>query len=491
MDRNRARFAGLVAVALGTVATRAAVAQNKPFPHNAAYLNGFLPGNISASDALSSYANWKAKYLKADCGGSGSYRVEFNSPTGSTVSEGMGYGMVLTAYFGDKAEFDGLWKFVEKNVDTAGLMGWKILCNSSGTPSFDQSAGGAGSATDGDTDIGFALVAAVDQWGDAYRQTALDYLATLKKVDYTTCSQTGRNMAAAGNWDTGGCSASNSSYWMPGYLRVFHEFTGDSFWGKAADDAIALYLLNRDATTGLIANEVAQDGSTPSGQAIVDYNGCRVPWRAVADYLWYGTPDAKNVTDKMTDWVSTIGIANLVDGYKTDGTKTGQYTQQNPWVGGWTCGAMSKSQDAVNNFATDFKAIANDEGGYYGASLRSLYLLMLSGNFWKPGGPAAGGSGMDGGGATTTMMDGGAAGGTMDGGAVGTTNGGAAMAVADGGTGGGADAGATGGRASPAGSATSRCGCGAGQPGDIAGPALVAVLVLGARRRQARDAARR
>lgn len=378
MDRNRARFAGLACLALATGASGMAVAQNKPFPHNAAYAGGFLPSNIVAADARSSYDNWNAKYLKADCG-NGSYRVEFNSPTGSTVSEGMGYGMVLTAYFGDKTKFDGLWKFVQKNLNSDGLMGWKVTCSG-----FDQSVGGAGSATDGDADIGFALVAAVDQWGDAYRQTALDYLTILKKVDYTTCSPSGRNMAKAGNWG-GGCDFSNTSYWMPGYLRVFHEFTGDAFWGKAADDAVALFLVNRNPSTGLVANEVDQNGATSKNESYVDYNGCRTPWRAVADYLWYGTADAKKVTDKMTDWASATGIANLVDGYNTNGTKTGRYTQQNPWVGGWTCGAMSKSQDVVNTFGADFKSIANDEGGYYGASLRTLYLLMLSGNFWKPG----------------------------------------------------------------------------------------------------------
>jgi hypothetical protein len=370
-------FGGVIALAF---ITSEVAAQNKPFPFAAHDKYGFLPSTIRASDARSSYDNWKSKYLKSDCGGA-YYRVEFDSPPGSTVSEGMGYGMVLTAYFGDKKEFDGLLAFVKKNYNSDGMMGWKVTCSG-----FDQRNGAAGdsSATDGDTDIGFALVAAVDQWGDEYRQPALDFLTTLEKVDYQACPASSHNMAKAGNWG-GGCDFSNTSYWMPGYYRVFHEFSGDPFWGKAADDAVALYLKSRNASTGLLPNQVDENGVPGQDQGYVDYNGCRIPWRAVADYLWHGTTDVKTVTDKLTDWANGIGIANIVDGYKTDGTPTGQFTQLNPWAGSWACGAMSKSQAVVDAFAEDFKGIDINEGGYYGTSLRTLYLLMLSGNFWRPG----------------------------------------------------------------------------------------------------------
>ena len=374
------------ALLTGLLWSRVSFGQKRPFPQNGGYAHGFVPSNISAKDALSSYTAWKAKYLKNDCG-DGYYRVEFGSPRGTTVSEGQGYGMVLTVYFGDKTQFDGLWKFARKNTrPDLGLMGWKVNCGG-----FDKyEGGGGGTATDGDTDIGFALVAAVDQWGDEYRQPALEYLGNLKRVDFTTCKASGRVMSTAGNWG-GGCDFSNTSYFMPGYYRVFAQFSGDPFWTKAADDAEALYLLSRDPSTGLMPNEVDERGAPHDNEVYVDYNGCRTPWRAAADYLWYGTPEAKSADDKMTEWVDSIGIGKVVDGYFIDGRPKGKYTQQNPWVGGWACGAMTKSQEIVNRFAADFKSIDDDEGGYYGSSLRSLYLLMLSGNFWRPGNPAPGG----------------------------------------------------------------------------------------------------
>ena len=378
-----ARIVLAFGLALATIlAAGTARAQRKPFPQHGGYAHGFVPGSITAETVLSSYRNWKARHLKDDCGG-GTYRVDFDAPHGSTVSEGMGYGMLLAAYFGEKAIFDGLWRFVRRNLDADGLMGWKVTC-----AGFDEAAGGSGSATDGDADIGFALVAAIDQWGDAYRQPALDYLATLKKVDFTTCEPSGRNLAKLGNWG-GGCDHGNTSYWTPAYDRVFFELTNDPFWSKAADDAVALWLANRDARTGLVADEVDQNGVTVEGFGHVDYNGCRVPWRAALDHLWYGTPGAKDVTDRMTDWAGSVGISKLVDGYQTNGTPSpnARNRQLNAWVGGWTCGAMTRSQAAVDEFADDFRSISDDNGEYYGASLRTLYLLVLSGNFWKPGTP--------------------------------------------------------------------------------------------------------
>jgi len=380
------------ALVAGTLCTPApdALAQTKPFPQGGGYPHGYLPKTVSALDAKASYDAWKAKYVKTDCGG-GTARVEFASPMGTTVSEGMGYGMVLAAYYGDRTTFDGLWRFVQAHYGSHKMMGWKVNCTG-----FIQGEGGEGSATDGDTDIAFALIAAVDQWGDAYRKPALDFLVTMQRVDYIKCPPpSGRNIARRGNWD-GACDRTNTSYFMPGYLRVFTDFSGDPFWAKAADDEEAIWLANRDPKTGLIANESDVNGKTVQGQGVVDYNGCRISWRAVLDYLWFGSAAAKDVADRLTDFASGVGISKLVDGYNTDGTRTkdAKWPQLNAWVGSWATGAMSKDQPTLDAFAADFRGIDVDNGGYYGSSLRALYLLTLSGNLWKPGTPPTPGGGV-------------------------------------------------------------------------------------------------
>jgi MYXO-CTERM domain-containing protein len=389
------------AIVLAAPATHA---QNRPFPQNVAYPFGFRTTRITADNARTQYELWKSRYLKTDCG-NGYYRVEFGSPTGTTVSEGMGYGMVLTAYYGDKAEFDGLWKFVQKNTNANGVMGWKVDCNG-----YVQSEGGQSSATDGDLDIAFALRVAIDQWGDAYRQPFTTFLAAVKSHDFTTASN-GRVIATSGDWGGNG----NTSYWMPGYYRVFQEYAGDGFWTKAASDAYALLLASRNATTGFVGNSVDANGANLENQ--VDYNGCRIPWRVATDYVWYGTAEAKNFDDKLTDWASSRGIQNLVDGYLVDGTAQGQWHESNPWTGGWAAGAMTKDQSHVDNFATWFNGCAPDDN-YYSTSLRALYMLTLTGNFWRPGSPLDAGTG-GAGGTSSTGTGGGSVGGSSNGGPAG------------------------------------------------------------------------
>jgi endo-1,4-beta-D-glucanase Y len=491
---------GSTCIALASaLVTSPALAQSHPFPTNAHYAHGFVPSAATAAAALSSYTSWKSRHLSSDCG-NGYYRVDNATGSGSTFSEGQGYGMVLTAYFGDKTQFDGLWSFTQKNFNSSGLMGWHVTCSG-----FTTSDGGSGSATDGDTDIGFALLVAAAQWGGAYAQTAKSYLASLKSGEFTTCSPSGRNVPNAGDWDHtgtvgGGCTATNTSYWMPGYYRVFQEFTGDSYWGKAADDVVALYNLAANPATGIIVNEVDQNGVAVSGQTY-DYNSCRIPWRAVLDYLWYGTPGAQQATTRLTNWVNSIGIQNTVDGYNANGTASaaGHYTGLNVFVGGFTAGAMSASQSLVDTFATYFAGIQDDNGTYYGSSLRTLYLLALSGNQWKPLAPASGADA----GATIDGGDGG------DGGGLGmgsVTD--AAPSEADAGTrtdgGGDATAGqpdsasmvtgtdgsAPEGGAAPtvAGSSSSGCGCRleSSPPTGAAGAAIASVLLLATRRRRLR-----
>lgn len=481
------RSVALASVLPSLLVAAPALAQNKPFPTSAHYAQGIVPSAVTTAVVQSSYANWKSKYLLGDCGG-GNYRVDNATGDASTFSEGQGYGMVLTAYFGDKTEFDGLWAFAQKNFNPSGLMGWHVTCSGATT-----SDGGSGSATDGDTDIAFGLIVAAAQWGGTYAQQAKTYLATLKSVDFATCSATGRILATAGSWQgMDACtSGSNTSYWMPGYYRVFSAFTGDSFWTKAADDAVTLYGLAADPTTGIIVNEVDENGKAIQGQTY-DYNSCRIPWRGVLDYLWFGTSGAKQMAANLTTWANGVGISKIVDGYQANGTPTGTNTGLNAFVGGFTAGAMANTQSIADSFASYFVSIDDDNGTYYGSSLRTLYLLALSGNEWNPldgaldGGvgatPDGGNTGSGSGGGTGSS--GGSGGGTGSG--SGSASGGSSSGSVSGPGGSDAGQGDAGDSAFGDSGSTAGCGC-SSAPGDVPAWAfggLMIPLALGIRRRR-------
>jgi endo-1,4-beta-D-glucanase Y len=491
MIRTFTRVAPLCAVLASCLAAKPARAQNHPFPTSGHYGQGVLPAAATAAAALSSYKNWKAKYLLSDCGNS-YYRV--NNPMGDTFSEGQGYGMVLTAYFGDKTEFDGLWAFAQKNFTTGGLMGWHVTCGG-------FASDGNGTATDGDEDIGFGLIVAAAQWGGSYAQTAKSYLATLKSVEFTTCNPTGRNVPNAGDWDKngnagGGCMHTNTSYWTPGYYRVFGQLTGDTYWGKAADDVVALYNLSANPMTGIIIDEVDQNGVGVSGRTF-DYNSCRIPWRAALEYLWYGTPGAQQWMNKLSGWVNSVGIKNTVDGYNANGTPTGQYTGLNAFVGGFASGAVSGSQSMADAFGSYFVGIQDDNGGYYGSSLRTLYLLMLSGNQWNPLGPGGsldggsttgggdGGTGMGTDAGGTRGMSGGSSSGSSGAGSGGLSGSGSSSSGGAPGSGGASEAGADDGGAAGNASSSKGCGCrlSARESDTAPAGALAALLALVVARR--------
>ena len=68
---------------------------------------------------LTEWEAWKDKYVSK----SGHRRVLFDGP--DTVSECMGYGMLMAVYFNEQTLFDELFDYVEYCSDPNGLMHWK------------------------------------------------------------------------------------------------------------------------------------------------------------------------------------------------------------------------------------------------------------------------------------------------------------------------------------------------------------------------------
>jgi endo-1,4-beta-D-glucanase Y len=130
-----------------------AFSQAQPFPANKKYLNGLMAATKNSQDVLNSYATWKTNFVE-QCS-NGRYRVKFDDRS-QTVSEGIGYGMLLSAYMGDKTLFDGFWLYYKANVNGNGVMNWKI------NGCFE--AIGQNGATDAELDVAFALIVADYQW---------------------------------------------------------------------------------------------------------------------------------------------------------------------------------------------------------------------------------------------------------------------------------------------------------------------------------------
>jgi len=352
------------------------VGQTRPFPQNMNYPYGFKTTVITTEQIENTYSRWKTLFLKS-C--NGMYRV-CGDDESITISEGMGYGMLLTAYFGEKELFDGLLDFyLSKRTSNAYyLMGWRVNCEGIIDP---------GSATDGDLDVAFALIVAFNQWGGTYLDEAVEILTILEEHYFVSCDGL-QTMKPGGQF--GGCGLTDISYYTPGYFRVFAKAMGSDFWNIAADDAYIILENGANETTGLVPDWQSADG-VPGGDPhsgrtdYYRYDASRVPWRMSWDYLWNGNENARDYCVKISNFANSIGASNIVDGYDLDGTPRGQYNNS-AFVGGFAAGAMCNNQEIVDSFASRMIYLDGTgwDNNYFNLCLRCLYMLALTGNFWKP-----------------------------------------------------------------------------------------------------------
>jgi endo-1,4-beta-D-glucanase Y len=149
---------------------------SRPFPQNVDYSFGYRPKTITSKEAQNTYNKWKDCYL-TEC--NGDYRVICEGQDETRV-EAIGFGSILTAYYGDKKEFDGLYNFykIKRTANANNMMAWNVSCNGINDP---------GSATDGDIDVAFALIVAYNQWGGDYLEQAKNVIQVIKNSVVTTC----------------------------------------------------------------------------------------------------------------------------------------------------------------------------------------------------------------------------------------------------------------------------------------------------------------
>jgi endoglucanase len=330
--------------------------------------NGFFPASILPSHAKTAYTTWKTKYLKS-CSGN-RFRVAFNAD--ETVSEGIGYGMLLTVAHGDRPEFDGLWAFY-KSRSSGGLMGWKGSgCDSTSDPN---------SAADGDLDAAMGLLQAACKWGGTYLTEATTLIAAIKSKETIEGGENYLKPASSGL-----DSCQNVSYAAPAYYRAFAKKKPDqaAFWNKLATDSYTQLSRSANGSTGLVPNwSNMSGGGGCNGYANGDrygYDAARTPWRVATDYVWNGTPAAKDWLGKLVTWVDgpAGGITAIGDMYTLSGTKESP-NHNSTFTGAFALAAMSQSQAKVDVYGTAFRAIS--DGTYYEESLRAVYMLLASGLF--------------------------------------------------------------------------------------------------------------
>lgn len=381
----------LTAMVLAGLTTTSQSAPKYPFPRNGTYAYGTQAGGTTSlgtaivsetgNEIQTAFNYWKASQLDS----SGIYmRVKFDIPT-VTVSEGIGYGMMIMVYMDNEtnntqAQFNKLWNYYKANLDTSGMMNWRIV-----EYTFKQgycSETGCNAATDADLDVALALLLAYKQWGNA------NYLTEAKKLIKTirTHALNGNHLKPGDIWDP----YKNPSYVSLAALKLFQEVdsANAATWGSVIDGDMAMVDVNTAASpAGLPSDWCAPSGTPVGGKSSLKfgYDAARTPWRMSLGYAWYGTPLAKTINQRMLEWIQGEPIsgipANVKDGYDLDGNATGKYNVAT-YVGAMGSAGMVDDtyQDWLNASYSRLRSGA-DGGGYYHGSLKLLYMLTMSGNF--------------------------------------------------------------------------------------------------------------
>lgn len=384
-----------------------------PFPQHIQYAQGIiLPSHRSQNqlddDIRAFYDYWKQMYLinvEKTADGLPVYRVAFGKELpnrGRTVSEGQGYGMMITAFMAGhdpdaQVIFDGLWRFARKypSHTDARLMAWSI----------PESASGNDSAFDGDADMAYGLLLADAQWGSLgsinYKAEAYTMIDAIRESVIGPESR----LPMLGDW-TEPNGQHYSQYTVRGSdcmlvnFRAFAKATGNPIWLEViarSQSVVGFIQENHSTETGLIPDFIILRGEShspePSPANFLEspndgnyyYNAGRVPWRVGEDAVLNNDAASCTLAKKISRWAELVtgGIPQrFCAGYDLKGNPlpdSNRFTSF--FVAPLGVAAMSNpaQQDWLNAI---YDAIRTRHENYYEDSVSLFCLLTMSGNAW-------------------------------------------------------------------------------------------------------------
>lgn len=297
----------------------------------------YFPGEQKPGVVDTRYQEWKAIYYRtmeqelaldeeeevrknsfsSMEGAQGSARIRFQADdnckvNGSklngvcTVSEGIGYGMLI-AFFQDEEEvFRKLWKYSKYRQGAAGtnyLMNWKFR-----TFVYGANSDGSGSATDADLDVATALILGYRKWHD---QEMLANALQIAGEIWEKEIRENNKLIMPGNtpmWIN--ADSYNPSYFSPVAFRLFAEYDQGHNWNSVLD-ANYNWMENISARGNLVPDWANAEGvpavppnnSAPSTYKQYYYESVRVPWRLAWDQAWYGEQRAKTILTRFANFV--------------------------------------------------------------------------------------------------------------------------------------------------------------------------------------------
>jgi endo-1,4-beta-D-glucanase Y len=408
------RFA---AILVGTLAIAGQLAQPslakaasaRPFPFHTTLAAGVITPTNNTQAQMDAkvrqhYSAWKTNYLSKL---GGEYWVKYDK-TNSTVSEAHGYGMVLTAYMGDKVIFDSMFRYFRHHpsANAPHLMAWKQMLKNGKMVNVE----GADSATDGDMDVAYGLLVADVQWGSTgainYKAEALKILHDVLAHEVNTQTWT----LTPGDWASGSDALhTRPSDFMTGHFLAFAaaDVANKTKWNNiyaAVSRMVNYQFQHGSGATGLMPDFLVKSGSNfvpVPGEYLesphdgdFSYNACRTPWRLSMSHILYGKTDMLTALRKQARWIEAKALkkpSGIMAGYFVRNGKNGDAFvdfSDLAFTAPFAVDAMlggSQSQAWLNSLWTSITGgdfgLKND---YYGDTVRMQVLLTVAGDWWHP-----------------------------------------------------------------------------------------------------------
>lgn len=308
-----------------------------------------------------------------------------------SVSEGVGYGLLLAVMLDDQETFDIIYNAGQTIMlnEMTSLYHWRVDNRGRIVGHF--------SATDAEQDIAAALIFAqerVDRGEWAQHPTAPygDRARTLIDVLYLFAIDENRYITPSDAWDGTGRELSNPSYFSPTWYRMFDDYAGTDRWGEVLSFGYRTLYASQGQALGL-----APDWSTADGQPAYDYcltinrrrdqcsytmgyEGIRVLWRVGLDCLWYDELRACEWVRRATNFLSLLPPGEFARMYDMAGSSIIDH-QNEVTTGMWLVAALAAGNtDMQNRLASQFLNHARNvfDSGYFGETIQYYYNQSLA-----------------------------------------------------------------------------------------------------------------
>jgi len=351
---------------------------NYPYPQRILYGNGTInTTTATASDNLKSkFTSFMTSHYEENSSKTLA-RIKFDpGQEAQTVSEGIGYGMIMMVYFSDndkdyKNEFDRLWAYYKNFRNSNDLMNWKI--------NGFNSVSDYGSASDAEFDVALALVMAHYQFGDQKYLT--DAKALIGKIRQYEISSNNLHLPGDG-WLNN--IKRNPSYVSPAAFEIFKEVETDQAtkWNSIITANYTLLKNNQNKSTVKLPSDWCDDNgnvlSDGEGKQQYGYDAPRAPWRWAWANAWYGHQDAKTLLGNLVTWVNGLTPSNVKGPIKFDGTMGSDHNAT--FVGPLTnvLSYNSQYQSKMNDFWS--RLISRNDASYFNKAMQLLTGLLATGN---------------------------------------------------------------------------------------------------------------